>query len=667
MIAFVYLCLGLWLGKPVVSSAAMIKFDDITLQRGGQPLIEGANLTLDSGQRYGLVGRNGAGKTTLFKLLLGQLQLDAGQLTWPPAMRMAHMAQEIGDVNRSTLEHVLDGDLSLRAAEAAIAAAEAKHDEAALSHVYADYDHVGGYSAVNRAQQLLQGLGFPEQDWSQPVGSFSGGWRVRLNLAQALMCPSDLLLLDEPTNHLDLDATMWLESWLQKYPGTLFLVSHDRDFLDQVVQVIVHLDRKKLTSYRGNYAAFERQKAERMAQHQVMYSKQQTEIAHIESFIRRFKAKASKAKQAQGRVKALERMEKIAPAYADSPFTFRFPEFDKTSSTLIDLDRVSIGYDKPIVSANITLLHDSRYALLGPNGAGKSSLIKTLVGDLAPLSGQIVPGEHLKVGYFAQHQLEALDIGASGLLHLQRLKPKASEQELRNFLGSFGWQGERVFEPVKHFSGGEKVRLALAMIALQKPNLLLLDEPTNHLDLEARHALTMALQAYQGAIVVISHDRHLLRQVVDNYWIVADGKVKEFEGDLQDYQMQVQALAQAQAQAKMKERQEIIRSDPSKTNHPEAEALTPAERKEQKRQQAEKRKQLSPLKKAIAKHEKDIDLWQAKLDLLEAELAQPSLYDAENKAKLKDLLAQQAHASEQHEYNEELWLEKNDQLESMVM
>ena len=645
----------------------MIKFDNITLQRGGQPLIEGANLTLDSGQRYGLVGRNGAGKTTLFKLLLGQLQLDAGQLTWPPAMRMAHMAQEIGDVNRSTLEHVLDGDLSLRAAEAAIAAAEAKHDEAALSHVYADYDHVGGYSAVNRAQQLLQGLGFPEQDWSQPVGSFSGGWRVRLNLAQALMCPSDLLLLDEPTNHLDLDATMWLESWLQKYPGTLFLVSHDRDFLDQVVQVIVHLDRKKLTSYRGNYAAFERQKAERMAQHQVMYSKQQTEIAHIESFIRRFKAKASKAKQAQGRVKALERMEKIAPAYADSPFTFRFPEFDKTSSTLIDLDRVSIGYDKPIVSANITLLHDSRYALLGPNGAGKSSLIKTLVGDLAPLSGQIVPGEHLKVGYFAQHQLEALDIGASGLLHLQRLKPKASEQELRNFLGSFGWQGERVFEPVKHFSGGEKVRLALAMIALQKPNLLLLDEPTNHLDLEARHALTMALQAYQGAIVVISHDRHLLRQVVDNYWIVADGKVKEFEGDLQDYQMQVQALAQAQAQAKMKERQEIIRSDPSKTNHSEAEALTPAERKEQKRQQAEKRKQLSPLKKAIAKHEKDIDLWQAKLDLLEAELAQPSLYDAENKAKLKDLLAQQAHASEQHEYNEELWLEKNDQLESMVM
>jgi ATP-binding cassette subfamily F protein 3 len=637
----------------------MIKFDQITLQRGSQPLIEAADLTLHSGQRYGLVGRNGAGKTSLFKLLLGQLQLDSGQLTWPPTMRMAHMAQELGGVARTTLEHVLDGDQALRQAEAAITKAEAAHDEKTLAHVYADYDHAGGYTAVNRAQQLLQGLGFPEQDWSLPVGSFSGGWRVRLNLAQALMCPSDLLLLDEPTNHLDLDATMWLESWLQKYQGTLLLVSHDRDFLDQVVEVIVHLDHKKLTSYRGNYAAFERQKAERMAQQQVMYAKQQTEIAHIESFIRRFKAKASKAKQAQGRVKALERMEKIAPAYADSPFTFRFPEFERTSSTLLDLDQVSIGYEKPILHANMTLLHDSRYALLGPNGAGKSSLIKTLVGDLNPLSGSVTRGEHLKVGYFAQHQLEALDLEANGILHLQRLKPKASEQELRNFLGGFGWQGERVFEPVKHFSGGEKVRLALAIIALQKPNLLLLDEPTNHLDLEARHALTMALQAYEGALVVISHDRHLLRQVVDQYWLVANGKVKEFEGDLQDYQAQVQSLALDQAKNKI----EAKRAEPQTGNN---ELLTTLERKELKRQQAEHRKQLSPLKKSIAKLEKDIDTWQAKLDLLEAELAQPNLYQSENKATLKDLLSQQAHASEQHEACEEQWLEQQDRLESMT-
>jgi len=648
----------------VVSSAAMIKFDQITLQRGSQPLIEAADLTLHSGQRYGLIGRNGAGKTSLFKLLLGQLQLDSGRLSWPPSMRMAHMAQELGGVKRTTLDHVLDGDQALRQAEAAIAKAEAAHDEKALAHVYADYDHVGGYSAVNRAQQLLQGLGFPEQDWSQPVGSFSGGWRVRLNLAQALMCPSDLLLLDEPTNHLDLDATLWLETWLQKYEGTLLLVSHDRDFLDQVVQVIVHLDHKKLTSYRGNYAAFERQKAERMAQQQVMYAKQQVEIAHIENFIRRFKAKASKAKQAQGRVKALERMEKIAPAYADSPFTFRFPEFERTSSTLLDLDQVSIGYDKPILHANMTLLHDSRYALLGPNGAGKSSLIKALVGDLAPLSGNIVQGDHLKIGYFAQHQLEALDLNASGLLHLQRLQPSASEQELRNFLGSFGWQGERVFEPVKHFSGGEKVRLALAMIALQKPNLLLLDEPTNHLDLEARHALTMALQAYEGALVVISHDRHLLRQVVDQYWLVANGQVKEFEGDLQDYQAQVQSLAQVQAQTKVQQRLDAKRIDPGSAAA-NTEAVTPAERKQQKRQQAEMRKQLSPLKKAITKHEKDIDVWQAKLDQLELELAQPSLYAAENKAKLKDLLAQQTEASSQHQISEELWLEQQDELETL--
>jgi ATP-binding cassette subfamily F protein 3 len=638
----------------------MIKFDQITLQRGSQPLIEAADLTLHSGQRYGLVGRNGAGKTSLFKLLLGQLQLDSGQLTWPPTMRMAHMAQELGGVKRTTLDHVLDGDQALRQAESAIAKAEAAHDEQALAHVYADYDHAGGYTAVNRAQQLLQGLGFPEQDWSQPVGSFSGGWRVRLNLAQALMCPSDLLLLDEPTNHLDLDATMWLESWLQKYQGTLLLVSHDRDFLDQVVDVIVHLDHKKLTSYRGNYAAFERQKAERMAQQQVMYAKQQTEIAHIESFIRRFKAKASKAKQAQGRVKALQRMEKIAPAYADSPFTFRFPEFERTSSTLLDLDQVSIGYEQPILHANMTLLHDSRYALLGPNGAGKSSLIKTLVGDLNPLSGSITQGEHLKVGYFAQHQLEALDLDANGILHLQRLKPKASEQELRNFLGGFGWQGERVFEPVKHFSGGEKVRLALAMIALQKPNLLLLDEPTNHLDLEARHALTMALQAYEGALVVISHDRHLLRQVVDQYWLVANGKVKEFEGDLQDYQAQVQSLALAQAKNKI----EAKRAKPQTGNN---ELLTTLERKELKRQQAEHRKQLSPLKKSIAKLEKDIDTWQAKLDLLETELAQPNLYQSDNKATLRDLLSQQAHASEQHEVCEEQWLEQQDRLESMSL
>jgi len=427
----------------------MIQFNDIHLLRGGNSLLKDANLTLHSSQRYGLVGRNGAGKTSLFKLLLNQLTPDSGELQVPPNLRLAHMAQEIGDTQRTTLDHVLDGDALFRQAEQSIQQAQQNNDDAALAQAWSDYDHVDGYTAKNRAQQLLQGLGFQEVDWQQSVASFSGGWRVRLNLAQALMCPSDLLLLDEPTNHLDLDATMWLEGWLQTYPGTLFLISHDRDFLDQVVQTIVHLNQQQLTSYRGNYAAFERQKAERMAQQQSMFDKQQAEIAHIESFIRRFKAKASKAKQAQGRVKALERMELIAPAYADSPFSFRFPEFEQISANLVTLNQVSIGYDKPLLQADLSILQDSRIALLGPNGAGKSSFVKTLVGDVPPLAGQIIPGEHLNIGYFAQHQLEALDLEANGMLHLQRLKPKASEQELRNFLGSFGWQGDRVFEPVK--------------------------------------------------------------------------------------------------------------------------------------------------------------------------------------------------------------------------
>ena len=625
-------------------------------------MLKDANLTLHSGQRYGLVGRNGAGKTSLFKLLLNQLTPDSGELQVPPNLRLAHMAQEIGDTERTTLDHVLDGDVLFRQAEQSIQQAQQKNDDAALALAWSDYDHVNGYTAKNRAQQLLQGLGFQEVDWQQPVASFSGGWRVRLNLAQALMCPSDLLLLDEPTNHLDLDATMWLEGWLQTYPGTLFLISHDRDFLDQVVQTIVHLNQQQLTSYRGNYAAFERQKAERMAQQQSMYDKQQAEIAHIESFIRRFKAKASKAKQAQGRVKALERMELIAPAYADSPFSFRFPEFEQISANLITMSQVSIGYEKPLLKADLSILQDSRIALLGPNGAGKSSFVKTLVGDVPPLAGQIIPGDHLNIGYFAQHQLEALDLQANGILHLQRLKPKASEQELRNFLGSFGWQGDRVFEPVKNFSGGEKVRLALAMIALQKPNLLLLDEPTNHLDLEARHALTRALQEFQGAVIVISHDRHLLRQVVDQYWLVADGRIGPYEGDLESYQQQLQKLVQQQAKAKQLEQREN-RADDAANNQ------SAQDRKQQKRIQAEQRAKLSPLKKQLDKLEARLDKLHTLQSELEQQLVDPSLYEAEQKQQLQDLLQKQASTTQEAEQVEEGWMlcqEEYEQLESQL-
>ena len=640
----------------------MIQFNNIHLLRGGNSLLKDANLTLHSGQRYGLVGRNGAGKTSLFKLLLNQLTPDSGELQVPPNLRLAHMAQEIGDTERTTLDHVLDGDVLFRQAEQSIQQAQQKNDDAALALAWSDYDHVNGYTAKNRAQQLLQGLGFQEVDWQQPVASFSGGWRVRLNLAQALMCPSDLLLLDEPTNHLDLDATMWLEGWLQTYPGTLFLISHDRDFLDQVVQTIVHLNQQQLTSYRGNYAAFERQKAERMAQQQSMYDKQQAEIAHIESFIRRFKAKASKAKQAQGRVKALERMELIAPAYADSPFSFRFPEFEQISANLITMSQVSIGYEKPLLKADLSILQDSRIALLGPNGAGKSSFVKTLVGDVPPLAGQIIPGEHLNIGYFAQHQLEALDLQANGILHLQRLKPKASEQELRNFLGSFGWQGDRVFEPVKNFSGGEKVRLALAMIALQKPNLLLLDEPTNHLDLEARHALTRALQEFQGAVIVISHDRHLLRQVVDQYWLVADGRIGPYEGDLESYQQQLQKLVQQQAKAKQLEQREN-RADDAANNQ------SAQDRKQQKRIQAEQRAKLSPLKKQLDKLEARLDKLHTLQSELEQQLVDPSLYEAEQKQQLQDLLQKQASTTQEAEQVEEGWMlcqEEYEQLESQL-
>ncbi|HCH23097.1 MAG TPA: ABC transporter ATP-binding protein [Oceanospirillaceae bacterium] len=640
----------------------MIQFNDIHLLRGGNSLLKDANLTLHSSQRYGLVGRNGAGKTSLFKLLLNQLTPDSGELQVPPNLRLAHMAQEIGDTQRTTLDHVLDGDALFRQAEQSIQQAQQNNDDAALAQAWSDYDHVDGYTAKNRAQQLLQGLGFQEVDWQQSVASFSGGWRVRLNLAQALMCPSDLLLLDEPTNHLDLDATMWLEGWLQTYPGTLFLISHDRDFLDQVVQTIVHLNQQQLTSYRGNYAAFERQKAERMAQQQSMFDKQQAEIAHIESFIRRFKAKASKAKQAQGRVKALERMELIAPAYADSPFSFRFPEFEQISANLVTLNQVSIGYDKPLLQADLSILQDSRIALLGPNGAGKSSFVKTLVGDVPPLAGQIIPGEHLNIGYFAQHQLEALDLEANGMLHLQRLKPKASEQELRNFLGSFGWQGDRVFEPVKNFSGGEKVRLALAMIALQKPNLLLLDEPTNHLDLEARHALTRALQEFQGAVIVISHDRHLLRQVVDQYWLVADGRIGPYEGDLDSYQQQLQKLVQQQAKAKQLEQREN-RADDAANNQ------SAQDRKQQKRIQAEQRAKLSPLKKKLDKLEARLDKLHTLQNQLEQQLVDPSLYEAEQKKQLQDLLQKQASTTQEAEQVEEDWLlcqEEYEQLESQL-
>ena len=514
----------------------MMTLVGLTLQRGDLRLLENASVSLHSGWKVGLTGANGAGKSSLFKLLLGELTPDAGELQMSGYDRIAYMAQETPSLKLAALDYVLEGHQELKQVELDLVAAEAAGDNDRLAELYGQYDLLQGYSKKAEAEQLLAGLGFPQAVFTNPVDSFSGGWRIRLNLARTLFMPSDLMLLDEPTNHLDLDATLWLEGWLRSYQGTLVLISHDRDFLDNVVDHLLHVEHKQLHLYKGGYSAFERQRSERLAQQQSMYEKQQREIAHMEDFVRRFKAKATKAKQAQSRIKSLERMEKIAAAHVDSPFHFVFPEASQFSDPLLVMRKADLGYPaKPVLSqVGFTLHPGQRIGLLGPNGAGKSTLIKTLVGDLAPITGQRTQGEHLYIGYFAQHQLEALDVEASPLLHLQRLSPEAREQELRNFLGGFGFQGDEVLAVVGRFSGGEKARLALAMIAWKKPNLLLLDEPTNHLDLEMRHALTLALQGFEGAVIVVSHDRHLLNNTVDEYWLVADGKVEDFDGDLED-------------------------------------------------------------------------------------------------------------------------------------
>ena len=469
----------------------MIRLHNLSLQRGPQLLLDHVELTVHPGHKVGLVGANGAGKSSLFALLQGRLQADTGECGIPAQWRIAHMQQEITALERSALEYALDGDTRLRELQQQLAHAEERQDGAAIGRLHAELDAADAWTADSRARRMLAGLGFAEEEMERSVASFSGGWRMRLNLAHTLMCPSDLLLLDEPTNHLDLDAILWLEGWLQQYPGTLLLISHDRDFMDAVVQQIVHFERKKLITYRGGYTAFERARAERMLQQQQAYEKQQAERAHMQDFIRRFKAKASKAKQAQSRVKALERMQELAPAHFDSPFHFSFRESDKTSTPLLSLQQATLGHGTAAIlqQASLQLMPGMRVALLGPNGAGKSTLIKSLTGELPLLEGELVCGENLSTGYFSQHQLDSLDAKASPLLHLQRIAPDESEQRLRDFLGGFDFRGDRCDEPVVNFSGGEKARLALALIAWQKPNLLLLDEPTNHLDLEMRHAL----------------------------------------------------------------------------------------------------------------------------------------------------------------------------------
>ena len=628
----------------------MIRLQNLTLQRGPQRLLEDAELTLHAGHKAGLIGANGAGKSSVFALIRGELHPDSGDCYLPADWRIAHMRQEIETLERLAVDYVLDGDLRLREVQRDLAAAEAAHDGAAQARLHSELDSADGYTADARARKLLAGLGFTNEQMDRQVGDFSGGWRMRLNLAQALMCPSDLLLLDEPTNHLDLDAIIWLEEWLKSYPGTLLLISHDRDFLDEVVDHVAHVDQRKITLYRGGYTAFERARAERLAQQQQAYEKQQAQRAHMESYIARFKAQATKARQAQSRIKALERMEELSAAHVDSPFDFVFRESSKISSPLIDLSDARLGYgDKAILEkVKLQLTPGARIGLLGPNGAGKSTLIKNLAGELSPLAGRLTRGENTVVGYFAQHQLDSLDAKASPLLHLQRLAPSEREQTLRDFLGGFDFRGARIDEPVLNFSGGEKARLALALIAWERPNLLLLDEPTNHLDLEMRLALTMALQEFSGAVLVVSHDRHLLKSTTDNFYLVADGKVEEFDGDLEDYARWLVEYRQRNAPVSN------TPVNPDKTD-----------KKAQRQAAAALRQQLAPHKREADKLEAELGKLHEKLAKVDASLGDSDIYEPARKNELRDLLAEQAKLKVREAELEEAWMEALETLESM--
>ncbi|MDP3978428.1 MAG: ATP-binding cassette domain-containing protein [Pseudomonas sp.] len=628
----------------------MIRLQNLTLQRGPQRLLEDAELTLHPGHKAGLIGANGAGKSSLFALLRGDLSADAGDCLIPADWRIAHMRQEIDAVERQAVDYVLDGDVQLRRVQAELVVAEAAHDGVAIARLHTELDNLDGYAADARARKLLAGLGFESTQMDRRVGDFSGGWRMRLNLAQALMCPSDLLLLDEPTNHLDLDAILWLEGWLQNYPGTLLLISHDRDFLDAVVDHVAHVEQRKLILYRGGYSAFERTRAERLAQQQQAFEKQQAQRAHMEKYIARFKAQATKARQAQSRIKALERMEELSAAHVDSPFDFTFREASKISSPLLDLSEGRLGYGDKVVleQVKLQLAPGARLGLLGPNGAGKSTLIKTLAGELQPIGGRLQRGENLVVGYFAQHQLDALDDKASPLLHFQRLAPTEREQTLRDFLGGFDFRGPRCDEPVLNFSGGEKARLALALIAWGKPNLLLLDEPTNHLDLEMRLALTMALQEFSGAVVVVSHDRHLLKSTTDEFLLVADGRVQSFDGDLEDY---------ARWLADFRVRQAPVSNGEGN--------LDKTDKRAQRQAAAALRQQLAPLKREADKLEKELGQLHASLAAVEARLGDSGIYEAASKNQLRDALAEQAKLKSREADLEERWLEALETLEAL--
>ncbi len=631
----------------------MIRLTNLTLARGANRLLDNAALIVHPGQRVGLVGPNGSGKSSLFALLTGELHQDAGDLALPAKWTIAHVAQETPAVATPAIEFVQDGDTELREVQRALAAAEAEHatDGIALAELHHRFEAIGGYAARARAALLLAGLGVVEARQGDAVASFSGGWRMRLNLAQALMARSDLLLLDEPTNHLDLDAVLWLEDWLARYPGTLLLITHDRDFLDGVAQSIVHIEAKRLESYTGNYSAFERERAQQLALQQASYEKQQRQIAHLQSFVDRFRAKATKAKQAQSRLKVLEKMERIAAAHVDSPFEFEFASAGQTARQLVRLEQATLRYgvNTPVFERlDWSLLAGERIGLLGPNGAGKSTLVKGLAGTLPLAAGERFTAQNLRIGYFAQHQLEQLDVDATPLGSLQRLDPRAREQELRDFLGGFDFRGVMATESVGQLSGGEKARLVLAMIIRAGPQLLILDEPTNHLDIEMREALAEALQAFDGALIVVAHDRHLLSATTDAFWLVDAGEVAPFDGDLDDYRDWVLARAR-------------------RVTTPAGDASI--DRRALKRSEASARQQRfaqrKPLTDRLAALEREMESRNEQKRVADDWLASDAAYAEENRENLKATVAQQGDATWQLARLESEWLEVAEALQAM--
>ena len=633
----------------------MITFSSIQLLRGGKPLLEQASATIHPGDKIGLVGKNGCGKSTLFALIKDELSIDAGSFTKPAHWELAWVAQETPAIERSAIEYVIDGDREYRGLEAQLVEAEKQDNGTLVAELHGKIETIGGYSIRARAAELLDGLGFSQAQMTWNLTQFSGGWRMRLNLAQALLCRSDLLLLDEPTNHLDLDAVMWLERWLQNYPGTLILISHDRDFLDPVVNRIIHVENQSMNEYTGNYSSFEEQRAQKLILQQAQFEKQQKQMSHMQKYIDRFRYKASKARQAQSRIKALERMEKVLPAQLDNPFSFEFRQPDALPNPIIMMDEVSAGYDQNLILERIrlNLVPGSRIGLLGRNGAGKSTLIKLLSKELKPQSGLLTYSQGVKIGYFAQHQLETLHPEETPLQHMMQIAPHKTELELRNYLGSFGFQGEKALESVAPFSGGEKARLVLALIVWQKPNLLLLDEPTNHLDLDMRQALTFALQTFEGAMVIVSHDRYLLKATTDDLYLVHNKQVAPFDGDLNDY---YKWLTEQQRQ----ERRVNQTSTDDRVSLNSA-----AAKKEQKRREADFRKQTAPIRKNLVNLEKKMASIGDILMEAEAQLSDNALYDAENKAKLTEVLSVQSTNKSALEEVELEWMTLQEQLEQM--